>query len=81
MALANVLAEYREHQVTAVRRCCVARWGMGLETEADIAAFQSSIRDFSISTRELHNLFRKAGADYSAEALRRHRNQDCGCQN
>lgn len=78
--LAEALAEYREHTLTATKRCCVARWALTLSDE-DQAAFKSSVRDYGISTRQLHNLFRKAGATYSSEALRRHRNEDCGCQN
>lgn len=78
--LAEALADYREHKLTAKKRCCVARWAMTL-SEEDQTAFDAAVRDYKISNRALHTLFRKAGATYSSEALRRHRNEDCGCQN
>lgn len=78
--LAQALADYREYLVTASKRCSVGRWGMSL-SEEDKAAFDLSIKDFSISNSALFSIFRKSGADFSTETLRRHRNGDCGCQN
>ena len=78
--LAEALAEYKEHLVTATRRCMVARWSSKLSPE-DQSAFNESIEDFAIPTSSLFGIFRKSGADFSIETLRRHRTGECSCQN
>lgn len=77
--LAEALAEYREQQLTKVKRCSVGVWVSTL-TEEDQEAFKLTLEDKSFSTKDMYNVISKIGANFSMETLRRHRSGECTCQ-
>lgn len=58
--------------------CVVGQWAVAL-SEADRAAFDTSINDADFSTRSLYKLYQKAGATFGLSSLLTHRNGECGC--
>lgn len=77
--LAKALQEHRDARSSKQKQCIVKEWAGTLE-EADIVHFNDAMGDFTLSNRELHQIFRNAGASYCLEALRKHRTQVCPCQ-
>jgi len=77
--LAEALAEYKELNLRN-KYCVVGNWSKTF-TEEDLAQFKIALEDDSFSTKDLYVVFNKIGAPFSLESLRRHRNQECSCQN
>lgn len=63
----------------AANRCVVAEWGNQL-TANDKEAFNKSIADDDFSNKNLFNLYKDAGANFSLTSLRAHRVGECGCR-
>lgn len=77
--LADALKEYKTLKSTQVRRCIVGDWSAKLPAE-DQEVLEEVLNDVSISNRALLTILRTADANYSLEALRKHRTQECPCQ-
>ena len=74
----DALYEKAKLEQTA-NRCVVAEWGNQL-TAADKEAFNKSIADDDFSNKNLFNLYKDAGANFSLTSLRAHRVGECGCR-
>jgi hypothetical protein len=77
--LAQALKEYKEHVNSQTRKCIVGTWSLTL-SEEDQDAFTETLTDASLSTRALMSVLRTANANFSLEALRKHRTGECPCQ-
>ncbi len=76
--LAEAIKEFKEHKRVS-KRCIVGDWSLAL-SEEDQIQLKDAILDNEISTRQLHKILRSAGATFSLEAIRKHRNEECPCQ-
>lgn len=76
--LADALKNFKEERASAVRRCVVGEWSTTL-SEEDQGLLVEALADYTISNRQLLKILRDAGASYSLEAIRKHRNQECPC--
>lgn len=77
--LADAIKDFKEQRLLEVKRCIITEWAHSL-SEDDQTAFEQVMIDYSISNRQLLKIFRNAGATFSLEALRKHRNEECQCR-
>jgi len=77
--LSEAVKDFKSQRVNAIKRCIVGEWSLTL-SEEDQEVFNEVIVDFSISTRKLLTILKTAGASFSLEAIRKHRNEECPCQ-
>jgi hypothetical protein len=76
--LADALNNFKQARDSAVRRCVVGDWSTTL-SEEDQGLLVEALADYTISNRQLLKILHNAGASYSLEAIRKHRNQECPC--
>lgn len=77
--LSEAVKEFKTQRVNAIKRCIVGEWAQTLSDE-DAEVFNEVLVDYSISTRQLLTVLKTAGAGFSLEAIRKHRNEECPCQ-
>jgi len=77
--LLEAVEQFRKQQSEKIKLCIVGEWAVNL-SETDKKAFLDVCEDFSISTRKLLTVLKTAGASFSLEAIRKHRNGECPCQ-
>ena len=77
--LAEALNEFKNKRLMEVKRCIVGEWSEALSDD-DQQVLSEAMVDYSISNRQLLMILRNAGASFSLEAIRRHRNEECPCR-
>jgi hypothetical protein len=77
--LAEALNEFKTKRLMEVKRCIVGEWSEAL-SDNDQQVLSEAMMDYSISNRQLLMILRNAGASFSLEAIRRHRNEECPCR-